>query len=59
MKFLSLPKIGQYIAEKKEDTIEDPAFVNAQKVFMEIGEVFAFDLFRWMFCPHRYLSLSI
>jgi len=34
MKFLSLPKIGQHIAEKKEVTIEDPAFVNAKKVFM-------------------------
>ena len=32
MKFLSLPKIGQHIAVQK-DTIEDPAFVNAQKVW--------------------------
>jgi len=31
MKFLSLPKIGQQIAVQK-DTIEDPAFINAQKV---------------------------
>ena len=39
MKFLSLPKIGQHIAEKKEDTIEDPAFVNAQKVWRLVKRV--------------------
>jgi hypothetical protein len=54
MKFLSLPKIGQQIAvQTQKDTIEDPAFVNAKKVVK-----YVFDLFRWMFCPHGYLSLS-